>query len=280
MEYSFLDFEAKQIKMPKIIGTHIIQFEKYERRIEIVDGEKEFYIYGINFNKNGLHYECNDISVLLDILRFGEYIYNNFGNAGKHKHVFKKNDEEAITIGEEIIKICKKYGMPNGKTNILKIYDFAYTAYNMYCRFKAWITISEWSEDLRQNIEQANEILGTDFNEIKEIKQHIVPIEVWDYEQDSITLSFTYDKTNDHYGFVYYCHTLIDVAFLQFNFLFLSEEGLMDYEGRNLKIKLCSICHNQFATFDGKQKFCSRHSQEEKDRLKKQKSRMKNKSNI
>ena len=57
---------------------------------------------------------------------------------------------------------------------------------------------------------------------------------MWDYEQDSITLTFNYNKENDIYEFVYYCHKLIDIAFLQFNFLFLSEEGLMDYNGRNV----------------------------------------------
>ena len=88
-------------------------------------------------------------------------------------------------------------------------------------------------------------------------------------EPGDYSVTFNYDKENDIYEFVYYCHKLIDIAFLQFNFLFLSEEGLMDYDGRNVKIKLCSICHKQFATFDGKQKICSRHSQEEKNRLRK-----------
>lgn len=271
---SFLDFEAKQIRMPKIIGTEIIQFEEYERKIEIIDGKKEFFIYGINFNKNGVHYKSDDISVLQDILRIGEYIYDNFSKDSKNNPIFKKNDEEAIVLGEKIIKICKKYGMPNGKTNNLKIYDFAYISYEIYCRFIAWLLIFE------DDIQQANHILRTNYNTKTEIKRYIVPVEIWDYKQNSITLTFNYDKEEDTYGFVYYCCTLIDVAFLQFNFLFLSEEGLLDYEGRNLKIKLCSICHNQFATFDGKQKFCSRHSQEEKDRLRKQKSRMKNKSNL
>lgn len=64
---SFLDFEAKQIRMPKIIGTEIIQFEEYERKIEIIDGKKEFFIYGINFNKNGVHYKSDDISVFIEV---------------------------------------------------------------------------------------------------------------------------------------------------------------------------------------------------------------------
>lgn len=271
----FLDFEPKQIRMPTIIGTEIIQFENYERKIEIENGEKQFYICGINFDKNGVYYKSNDISVLYDILKFGEYIYTNFSKDRKHNPIFKKTDEEGIILSEKIVTICKKYGMPNGKTNKLKIYDFAFLCYDLYCRFSAWLSIAEMADDL----EQANEMLGTNYNTVKEIKQHIVPTEVWDYEQDSITLTFNYNKENDIYEFVYYCHKLIDIAFLQFNFLFLSEEGLMDYNGRNVKIKLCSICHEQFATFDGKQKICSKHSQEEKNRLRKQKSRMKNKSN-
>ena len=268
-----LDFEPKQISMPKIIGTETIQFENYERKIGTANGEKTYYIQGINFNKNSKHYESNDISVLYDILHIGEYIYKNFSRDNKHNPMFKRTDEEAFRLGDKIMQLCKKYGMPNGKTDRLEIYDFSFIAYSMYCRFITWVLISEDEED----IEGANEVLGTKYRTIQEIKRNIVPLEVWDYDLNSVTLTFNYNEKSDKYEFIYYCHKLIDIAFLQFNFLFLSEEGLMDCDARNVKIKVCSICHEQFATFNGKKKFCSKHSEQEKDKLRKQKSRMKNK---
>lgn len=269
-----LEPQMKDIKMPRIICSKIPKFKEYERKIEDVDGIKNMEIWGVGKTLGDtISNEYNNMSVLYDILELGEYIYQEYEKNEKHSPKFQRTDEEMIQLGEKIIELCNKYGIPTGKQKYFEIYNFSFTAYDIYCRFIAWLFITEDTD-----LSKANEYIGSNFQTIEDIKEHIVPIEVWDYNEKAITLSFSYNKDNDSYEFVYHCNTLLEVAFLQFNFLFLSEDGIMGENGENLKIKVCSICHNYFATFIGNQTICSKHDKNERERIRKQRSRAKKKN--
>lgn len=269
-----LESQMKDIKMPRIICAKVPKFKEYERKIEDVNEMKNMEIWGIGKSLGDtISDEYNNMSVLYDILKLGEYIYQEYEKDKNHFPKFKKTDEEMIEIGQKIIELCKKYGIPVGKQKHFEIYNFSFTAYDIYCRFIAWLFITEDTD-----LSKANEYIGSHFQTIEDIKENIVPIEVWDYNEKAITLSFNYNNDNDSYEFVYHCNTLLEVAYLQFNFLFLSEDGIMGENGENIKIKVCSICHNYFATFTGKQTICSKHDKSERERIRKQRSRAKKKN--
>ena len=268
MENSFFDFDIREITLPNIICKENPRCKSYERDIKFISGKKEYYIIGKKLIEDTITYKYSDMKVLVEFLKVGEFVYNNVKRNIQKEPEFKKTDEEAIILGEAIIKLCKKIGMPEAKKSKFEIYDFSYFCYKLYCKFMAWLNVTNY-----EDVEKANHYLYERYSEKEDIKECIIPLEVWDYAPNSINLKFCYDKNIDKLSIEYICTSLKEVALLQFILLYLSEDGLTDCDGRIMKIKICSICHNQFATFDGKQKICHNHTESEKARIRKQKSR-------
>jgi hypothetical protein len=253
-----INFEAEKMYTEEIECTDLPKYNKYvwKENYDRANGKIEYLIRGIDFNEELTLKSRNftNMCALKDVLIFGEYIYRNYERDSKNNPKFLKNDKESLTISEKLIDmICKKYGIPITKQDYFEIYDFAFFCYDLYTRFCAWMYITEG-----EDIATARKYLGnlSYLKTKRDIKAHIVPVEIWDYNREPVTVYFYYDKETDEYKRIYRCSSLKELALLQFNLLFFSKAGIISEDDKKIKIKTCPVCHKDFATTTTQQKYC------------------------
>lgn len=254
-----IDFDGKKIKLQEIRCSNLPQFKNYvwyQNENKKSNG-KEYFIVGERFDEkltnDGRIF--TDAMPLRDVIKVGEYVYKNFKKDNNNFPIFLRNDREAMNLSQNIINtICKKYGIPQTKKNHFEIYDFAFFCYDLYIRFSTWLLL--YSED---EIEEIKSFLGKNASHLRtknDIKAHIVPCQVWDYDESSITVHFSYNKETDKYIKYYNCKNLKELALLQFNLLFFSKDGIMFANGSFIKVKQCECCNTYFVTSTTQKRYC------------------------
>lgn len=258
-----IDFDAEKMKTEEINCLELPKFEKYnwyfKENKELC--KKDYFIVGIDFDEELTEKRRTffNMSPLKDVLKFGEYIYKNFKKDNNKNPIFSRDDKESMMIAEKLIKIiCNKYGIPVTKKNHFEIYDFTFFCYDLYTRFCAWIYITgDDIENAKRYIGDKRDIKGEERLKTKEdIKADIVPVDAWDYNESPVTVHFYYNKETDEYKRIYQCRNLKDLALLQFNLLFFSQDGLVSSEGILIKIKQCEYCGKEFVTTTMQKKYC------------------------
>lgn len=247
-----IDFDAEKLKTEEIRCKDIAICEDYMYYCT----KNEYFIKCINFDRRQttLKNSFRDMTLLKDVLNVGYYIHENLSkNKTYNDSIFKKNDDEASKIANAIIKqICRKYGNPFECSDLFNIYDFADFCLDLYRNYCAWIYLCE-----DDDITTAKQYLGIkDENKSKQdLKSLIIPVDVFDYSSP-VTVNFYYDKEKDCCKRVYCCKNLCDVALLQFNLLFFSNDGLYTENANLIQVKTCKLCGREFTTTTTQKKYC------------------------
>lgn len=278
MKNIFLDFDAKEVIIPKMCCSNLKKYEEYILKEDTSLGEKHYIIQGNNAITDCSMQIYSNIQVLKEIIDIGEFLDNKFP---RNKYNYSNlSDDEINLISTMIIKWCSKYGILYGeginhsKSNI-NVDTFIRYAETLYRKFEIWAYISDVSTLESESLQYANEILQCRYTTLKELKNDIYPLDTRN-DISNTELMFLPNLKNP----MNVCNTIVKVIDLQFLFLCLSEEGLKNEYEQIIKINQCRSCQNYFATFNAKIKYC-KYCNDPKVRAtaRKQKSRMKNKFN-
>ncbi len=252
MQDIFLDFNAKEIRVPTMCCSNLKRYKEYELKVDTDSDERKYIIQGTNLIEGYYSETYSDIQVLKDIIDIGEFLENTFP---KYNYM-SLSEKEIQSISSKLIKWCSKYGILYGEginhsESSIYVYTFINYIVTMYQKFEVWVYISDISISENEGIQYANKIFQSSYETLEEIKDIIYPLDI----KNDITnteLMFMPNLKNP----VHFCNTIAKVIDLQFLFLTLSNEGIKNDNEQTIKINQCCSCQNYFATFNAKIKYC------------------------
>lgn len=246
----YLDFKGEEIKIPKMCCSNFKKYEQYNLKVE----DNETYIEGINILDNQTE-EYETIQALKEIVDIGEFIYR-LQRKKINNNCYEILDNYIEDVSTKIIKWCKKYGLLYGEginhdKSKVHIHTFINYSLNLCKKLKIWTFITSVNNSDSEKLEYANLILKSKYNNLEEVRYAIFPQDV---KNDVINSELFFSPIN--YQHIYSCQSITNVLELQFLFLCTSEIGVKNSYDQLVRILECKNCHNFYATFNARIKYC------------------------